>query len=231
MAPGDQLLPERQLAETIGVSRSALREGLSALASMGMIEIRPWGGAYVRAASLESLAEPLATVFLTKEVSVLHLLEVRKILETQIAAIATERADSVDLERIRENVVRTQEDISAHQVADDSDTNFHLSLAEATHNPVLIKMMSMLSGLMREAYGPSRRIVLSVPEKAEIFAEHHRRIYEAIKNRKPREASKVILEHLSMVERELEARINEMQSAPGPSPQGKGGDVENPWSS
>ncbi|MCZ7664721.1 MAG: GntR family transcriptional regulator [Thermoleophilia bacterium] len=81
LAPGDQLLPERQLAEQLGVSRAAVREALTALAARGLIEITPGGGAYVREARIESLIDPLATVMLKERDNVFDLLEARRILE------------------------------------------------------------------------------------------------------------------------------------------------------
>lgn len=202
LSPGDQLLPERQLAETLGVSRPALREGLTALASMGLIEIRPGGGAYIREANLDGLVEPLATIILTEQENVFHLLEVRRILEAQIVRLATVRATDADLVRIREAAVIAEKDMS-QGFADESDTYFHICLAEATHNPVLIKIMSMLSGLMREAYGPSRRRLLAMPEMAQLYAEQHYRVYEALRRKDAETAAEVIDEHLETVEQGL----------------------------
>ena len=64
LKPGDQLLPERKLAEKLGVSRTAIREALTALDSMGFIEITPGGGSYVKEIDIENVIEPLALIIL-----------------------------------------------------------------------------------------------------------------------------------------------------------------------
>ncbi|MCL4425679.1 MAG: FadR family transcriptional regulator [Firmicutes bacterium] len=210
LGPGDQLLPERQLAEALGVSRPALREALTALTSLGLIEVRPGGGAYVRKASLDSLVEPLAAIMMTGEEDVFHLLEVRRILESQGARLATARASSRDLLRLRENALIAERDMSKG-FADESDTEFHQSIVQAAHNPVLIEVMSMLSGLMREAYGPTRAKLLADPDKARIYAEQHYRIYLAIKAKDALAAEKAVCEHLDTVQGEMK-RIYEFRS-------------------
>ncbi|KKM11634.1 hypothetical protein SY88_08110 [Clostridiales bacterium PH28_bin88] len=203
LAPGDQLLPERQLAETLGVSRPAVREALTALATMGLIEIRPGGGAYVREVNLDSLVEPLATVMFTDQESVFHLVEAREVLECQIVRLACQRATERDLHRIRENAFRAERDMPSGK-ADSSDTAFHVGLSEATHNPLLISMMAMLSGLMREAYGPCRAQLLADREMVDRYNQQHFRIYDAICRRDPEAAEAAVREHLGTVKRELQ---------------------------
>ncbi|WP_347489968.1 FadR/GntR family transcriptional regulator [Desulfoscipio sp. XC116] len=201
LAPGDQLLPERQLAEKLGVSRSALREALSALDSMGLIEITPGGGAYIRKIGVESVIEPLAGIMLKEKESVFDLLEARKILEVEIVKLAAERASKSDLYQIREAATDMYNDVQNNRNADESDVNFHLSIAQATQNSVLYDIMVMLSGLMKEAYGPSRRELLKGPIK--IWCEQNFQMYEAIKNKDPKAAAQIIKEHLQIAEDEL----------------------------
>ncbi len=198
LAPGDQLLPERQLAEKLGVSRTAVRESLTALASKGLIEITPGGGAYVKEASIDSLIEPLATIMLQEQESVHHLLEARKILEKEIVKLAAQRATSTDLFRIREAAIAMQQDVEQGFCADEADVDFHLAIAQASQNPVLYNMMSMLSGLMKEGYGPSRKQLIK--ENAQIWVEQNFQIYEAIKNNNSEEASDLMHQHIALAQ-------------------------------
>lgn len=206
LAPGDQLLPERQLAEKLGVSRSALREALSALDSMGLIEITPGGGAYIKKVSLENMVEPLASIMLREKENVFDLLEARKILETELVKLAAERASKTDLYQIREAAVEMFNDVKNNRDADESDINFHLAIAKATQNTVLYDIMTMLSGLMKEAYGPSRKELLKGPIKT--WCEQNFEIYEAIKRKDPDLASQVIEKHLQFAEDELKRLIS-----------------------
>lgn len=202
LSPGDQLLPERQLAKVLGVSRPAIREALTSLASLGLIEIRPGGGAYVRRINFDGLVEPLATVMFTEKEHVFHLIETRRILECQIVRLACQRATERDLVRIRERVLQAARDMPFGH-ADESDTAFHVSLSEATGNPLLISIMRMLAGLMREAYGPSRALLLSCKEMVDCYTAQHYRVYEAICQKDQDAAEEAIREHLFTVEREL----------------------------
>src|SRR5437762_9392216 len=102
---GDQLPPERDLAEKFLVSRTSVREALRALESVGLIEIRPGEGTFVREISVEALVEPLALVLLSQRAMIEELFEARRMLEPVIAGLAARRAtkDEVqEMERILE---------------------------------------------------------------------------------------------------------------------------------
>ncbi|GBF32406.1 lactate-responsive regulator LldR [Desulfocucumis palustris] len=203
LAPGDQLLPERQLAEKLGVSRSALREALTALDSMGMIDITPGGGAYIRKIGVESLIEPLAAIMLKEKESVYELLEARKIIEVQVAGLAALRASKTELYQIKEAATEMHNDVINNRDAGESDLNFHLAIARASQNGVLYNIMEMLSGLMREAYVPSRNELLRDPVHTQVWCQQNFQIYEAIKNKDPEAASRLIREHINTAEERL----------------------------
>ena len=207
LAPGDQLLPERQLAEKLGVSRSALREALSALDSMGLIEITPGGGAYIKKVSVESMVEPLASIMLKEKENVLELLEARKILEVETVKLAAERASKSDLYQIREAAIEMYNDVTNNRDADESDINFHLAIARATQNSVLVNIMTMLSGVMKEAYGPTRKELLQGPIKT--WCDQNFEIYEAIKNKDTELAARLIEDHLQHAINEIKRLIND----------------------
>src|SRR5215475_10055277 len=102
---GDQLPPERDLAEKFMVSRTSVREALRALQSRGLVDIRAGEGAFVRDISVETLIEPLALVILPHREAVGELFEARRLLEPAIAALAARRATAEELgemERILE---------------------------------------------------------------------------------------------------------------------------------
>src|SRR5947208_12339953 len=89
---GDQLPPERDLAEKFVVSRTSVREALRALESLGLIEIRPGEGTFVREVSIESLIEPLALVMASQREAIGELFEARRMIEPIIAGMAAPRA-------------------------------------------------------------------------------------------------------------------------------------------
>ena len=203
LAPGDRLLPERQLAEALNVSRNCVREALSVLEMMGLIEVTPGEGVYVKKASLEAIIEPLATVLWKDIEGMNYLFEARRIIEANAVELAAKRADDADLYRIREDALLVIRDIEAGVPADESDTNFHLHLVSASKNPVLSEFAYMLTALMKEKYGPYRREMLALPRLASEFTRQHLEIYEALRERNGEKAKSVILQHLALAEREL----------------------------
>ena len=203
LSPGDQLLPERQLAEKLGVSRAALREALTVLVSRGLIEVTPGGGAHVRESSIQDLVDPLAAVMLKERENVFDLIEARIILEIGAVKLAAARADKGDQYEIREAALESNERMRSGNIADDPDVEFHLAIARAAHNPLLLNMMSMVSSLDRELYGPSTRRILENPGRVELFAEQNLAICAAIEDRDAELAGRLMSEHLSMTSEDL----------------------------
>src|SRR5689334_607844 len=94
---GDRLPPERELAEKFVVSRTSVREALRALESLGLIDIRPGEGTFVREVSVESLVEPLALVMVSQREALAELFEARQMIEPALAALAARRATPEEL--------------------------------------------------------------------------------------------------------------------------------------
>jgi len=117
-----------------------------------------------------------------------------------VARLAAVRARETDLYRIRESAVQMQKDVEAGRPADESDVSFHFHIADAAQNPMVTNVMTMISGLMKEAYGPSRRKLLGPQEKAQLFCSQHFRIYEAIRDRDPDRAEQAMAEHFQAIE-------------------------------
>src|SRR5918996_1817379 len=97
---GDQLPPERDLAEKFLVSRTSVREALRALESVGLIDIRPGEGTFVREVSVDALVEPLALVLLAQRAMIEELFEARRLLEPAIAGLAARRASKDEIQEM-----------------------------------------------------------------------------------------------------------------------------------
>jgi GntR family transcriptional repressor for pyruvate dehydrogenase complex len=203
LKPGDQLLPERKLAEKLGVSRTAIREALTALDSMGFIEITPGGGSYVKEIDIENVIEPLAIIMLKEKEDVLQLLEAREILETEIIKLAAKRATSNDISRVYRAAREMENDAKNNRDADNSDVNFHLEIAICSHNDVLYNIMNMLAKLMKEVYGPSRKKLLSDNQKVHMFCHQHAEMCKAIADGDAQQAAALIQQHLQIARDEL----------------------------
>nr|WP_315266993.1 FadR/GntR family transcriptional regulator [Microbacterium lemovicicum] len=169
IAPGTRLPPERQLASTLGVGRSAVREALAALEILGIVDVRPGSGTYLRGTASELLPQTLRWGLLIGERNTAELLELRSGLEIYVARLAAARATEADRRRIaaRLDDMRAQlGDLAAFARA---DLDFHHTLAEAAGNKVLIDQLQVVRSLLR-VYAD--RAVHDEAEARSAIAEH-----------------------------------------------------------
>lgn len=213
---GERLPPERQLAEELGVSRPSLREAIQKLVSQGVLESRRSDGTYVQqrkqAFLLPGTFEPLATLLVQDPEYRYDVLEARAALEASTAALAAQRATPTDKERIRrcfEVMVEHQRsgnlDLSAR-----ADAQFHLAIAEASHNVVLLRVMHSLFELVLSTVVQSRRTMFTLATRETVgqLTEQHEALMLAIERGDADTARATIEGHLGFV-RDTVRRLDE----------------------
>jgi GntR family transcriptional repressor for pyruvate dehydrogenase complex len=196
--PGDALPPERELAERFGVGRSSVREALRMLESRGLIASRG-SGAFVVAPWRNPFEEPLSVVVAGEDVDRTQLFEVRRMLEAEAAALAAERRSLGDLEMLHEatdDMERSLHD-AANFVA--ADIRFHLGIAEATGNRLLLHLMQAIRDRLIGMFGTVYRF----PGGPERSVAQHRLIARAIAADDGERARQLMTEHITRVEHEL----------------------------
>ena len=199
--PGSQLPPERELADELGVARASLREALSALQLMGLVETRPGQGTFVCAEAPSTLLRFDASLLCQDLESPFAILQARKLVEPPIAALAATQRTNGSLQRLREIEELAESDPHSRYLSSEGDRRFHLGIAEATGNPVLVSMMSIVHELMGQKLWLSlRHATAATPEVLQQYAREHRCICEAIEARDPKAAATRVREHLSSVE-------------------------------
>jgi len=203
LSPGDKLLSERDLAEKLQVSRTAVREALSALEMIGILDVRPGDGTYIRETNLDSVIEPLALVLLMERHEIFALLEVRKFLEVGSARLAAERRKSEELAKLEEALENMRRDIQDKTFDESADLRFHYLIAESAHNRLLLRLMNTISDTMRQAFRTIIQKLFTNPETAEIIYRQHQAIYQSIKDRLPEEAHEAMSRHLIYVGEEF----------------------------
>lgn len=199
---GDRLPSERDLAERLQVSRASVREALSALEMMGLLEIRSGEGTYIKQVNIDSVVAPLAWVLSMEKDTVLELLEVRKILETQAAVLAAERAESEELSEMRDALEEMKRDLVTGRLGETPDHNFHYAIARGTRNKILIRLMNAISDTMHQTLKASRTKLYESEGIPERLYREHADIYQAIEAKSPKEAQNLMLGHLVGVEKE-----------------------------
>lgn len=201
LKPGDKIDSVQQLAENFQVGRSAIREALSALRAMGLVEMKQGEGTFVKGFEAKKMTFPLSTAILMNKEDIAHLLEVRKIVETGAAASAARNRSQEDLDamlQVLEEMKNTQGD---GELGEKADFKFHLTIAAASHNPLLSKLLEQVSGLMIETQKETRRIwFYSKQTTSEKLYEQHVGIFKAIEEKNEDKAREAMLSHLDNVE-------------------------------
>ncbi len=196
LTPGSQLPAERELAEQFGVSRTAVREAIKALQEKGLVDAFPGRGTFVTNGTSNSMRRSLDRIIKGGESDGLaYLVEVREILEPEIAALAATRADYEDLAAMREavNVMDTVD--SSSEAFIEADLDFHLALAEAAANPIVLSLIDSIVGLLRE-----QRLRISMVEGGPARGQqYHRSILEAIERHDAQGARAAMQAHLWQV--------------------------------
>lgn len=205
LRPGDRLPPERQLAEEFGVSRAAVREALSALRHMGLVDVRLGEGTFVKNEPEERLIPPIALLLAMEQDHAigLELLELREALESQSAYLAAERAEPEDLSAIEATLVEMEHDLQAGRLGTEADLQFHDAIARAAGNALLVRTMRSLGDTMQEGLGLYRERLLRIPHMGELLLEEHRAIFAAIRDRNPGLAHERMRDHIRHVRKML----------------------------
>lgn len=201
LAPGDKIPPERELAETFQVNRATLREALRRLESLELVEIRHGDGLYVKN-YLESgnldLIKAAANLDGRKG-TVLDILEARRYLMPQMASLAAARRTDDDLLELERAILRTdltmlEKDIKVHQL-----------IARSTHNLLCTIGLNFFNQIFRD-YGP---FYFNDEKNVQRSRNFHRDIYEAIKNRKAKEALKIMKEIMIYAEEAVKTGLSQ----------------------
>src|ERR1051326_2141986 len=192
-APGDQIPPERELAERFRVSRTSVREALRALEMQGVIDSRQGGGTFVRTADTEALVPPLAAAILRGRQELAEVLEVRELIEPGIARGAAQRATAEHVAELETLLERQRRCIAEGRSFVDEDTAFHSRRARAADNHILLRLHTLILDLLRE----SRQSYLPVPDGPQTSLRGHEAILNAIKMHDPQAAYNASLEHIA----------------------------------
>lgn len=201
---GDRLPIEKDLAEMLQVSRGSLREGVRALAVLGVLETRQGDGTYVTALDASKLLGPL-TLFANRQMAVepSQLLHVRRVLEAESASLAAVRVTddqiaqmSLLLDRVDE-LLRNDVDEDGVSAIIDVDTEFHRRVAEAAGNPLLAALIDSLAG---RTYRTRLWRAMTEQSATATTQAEHRGILDEIRRRDPDRARLRMHFHLIAVE-------------------------------
>jgi GntR family transcriptional repressor for pyruvate dehydrogenase complex len=198
LKPGDRLPPERELITEFGVSRPSLREALNSLVAMGFLEIKG-KRTFIKSVASESMQNPLSLIIKADTQKIFDLIEVRKALEAWAAFLAAQKATQEDIHRLENILEEMRNAFEQGRSWEKQDADFHLSIAQATHNTIQTHIMSTIYDLLRESMA---RVFKDRSRVKKLLDQHHR-MFSAIKSHSPDKARERTLEHLTYVESEV----------------------------
>ena len=215
LRPGDRVPPERRLAEALGVGRSAVREALKALNLLGLIEVRPGNGTFLKDADTELLSESIAWGLLLGDQRIDDFVEAREHLEVILAGMAAGRRTRQDLAKIREALDRmaaARDDTDPAERANrfsDADVDFHGSIWRAAQNGTLEQVMSSIRHLLEVWI---RRVIRAAEDPSELLADHAS-VFDAIERRDEEGARAAMAAHMSHSAARLRVILESRKSA------------------
>lgn len=210
---GDRLPTEKDLASIYQVSRTVIREAIKALKEKGWVETRVARGTFVVNNMTKSVQSSFdAAVRMKPADRFRNLIQVRLILEPEIAALAAESASLEDLARMRQAINQMEKALAENNNIEDfiqGDFSFHMAMAESTGNDLIRLIIAPVVNLMRDF---QRYHLLHVEGGNRRSQDNHRKIMESIQNRNPEAARNYMYAHILQVREDIQNTTNSLGS-------------------
>lgn len=215
--PGDRLPPEVELCKILHIGRSTLREALKSLAFVGLVEMRHGEGTFVAGGTDHLLDRILAKGLIRSEKTVADVCEARIVLETELVALSAERITDAEITVLKDLVDLMGDHLEAEDsLFEDLDLEFHLQIAASSKNPILQQVMNPIRDLVREWIKKSQQF----PGLRVNAHVQHQAILDALIQRKPDRARKMMREHLQTFLRAVSLLENSAAPEANPPLQG-----------
>lgn len=211
LRPGEKLLPERDLAEKLNVSRPSLREALDKLSDRGLVRSERGGGTYVADLMASAFTMPLARLLSSYPEAAYDYLDFRCVVEGEAAKLAALRSTQLDRDMLVQKFALIE---AAHQQDDpsdeaDADADFHLAIYEMAHNVVLLHIMRGFSSMLRNDVFYNRNRLYSRKGVRELLLQQHRAVFDAVMAGDPDAAEAAAARHI----RYTRAALQEIEAA------------------
>ena len=197
LKPGDRLIPERELAAQLGVSRPILREALRALTVLGIVEIRDRVGTIVRRPDI-SVLNDFFTFALSHRADLMDdVIQARVAIECQAIRLAAERASVSDLERLQVALRRIEETIDDTEAGGRADFEFHRAIVRASGSETLAVLYDSMAAVLTRSH-LDRRHLVRLFDMRTYLVEDHKRVFDAIVAGDPAGADRTLREHFAI---------------------------------
>ena len=205
LQPGERLPPERELAESLNVSRTSIREALRALEMMGYLEskVGVGGGTYIKEITLDNIMPAFSQLLLKDEDFITELLEVRLYLEIEVANLAALRRTEEDVQRMQEAIEQMEREVQSGESGLNGDNEFHKALTEAADNRVLKQFADMCGHLLEVEREEHLKEYNGESQKA---LKDHKKILEAVRHRDEDTVQELMRNHIHHISKMIKKR-------------------------
>ena len=194
LAAGDKLPTEAALVNQFSVSRTVVREAVSRLKSLGLVDSRQGSGVFVRDVSFSPLNFDARSA--VSKQAVIQMVEVRRALEAEVAELAAKRRNQADIKRIRESIALLDKAVQAGGDGVDEDVQYHRAIADASRNPFLIGTLEYLGQFLRGSTRVTRANEARRADFARQVRDEHEMILRAIEAGDAAAARKAAAQHM-----------------------------------
>lgn len=198
LRPGDLLLPERELAEHLEVSRPVVREALRALAMMGVVDIRERVGTFVKKPDASVLGDIFAFTLAQDRGVIEDIMQARVAIECQAIRLACQRITPQDLEDIGRALLLIKETIDSPEDGGMADFEFHSAIVRASKSDTLISMYKAMQPLFIRLHTERRGVVVTDPQLKSQIIDDHRQIFRALADKDERSADEQLRMHFQI---------------------------------
>lgn len=205
LKPGDRILSERELSQRLQVSRGSLREAMRAMAMIGILEIRPGQGTFVRSPDVRVLNDFFSSMLAMRDHVYDDVMHARIAIECQAIRLACETATEDDLRHIERALERVLGTVHAVEEGAEADYAFHSALVSAAHSEALRFIYDAITALLRRSHIARRRAVIDKPDFLHTLGEAHQQIYRAVLSRDADRAETLLRAHFTLAQ-DFEAR-------------------------
>ena len=198
-SPGEKLPSEIQMASQLSVSRSSLREALNALVHLGYLQRRNKGLAVASQTQWRTNL-PFRLSRSQEELNMAEMIEVRKIIETELCALAAKRAEAEDIKALEKTLQKMKVCLNDPVTFTNADHHFHLYVAKAAKNSILRDFIKTIRDLLRD------NIATIIHQRSTISSrslDYHQQIFEAIKEGDVAQSRRFMAAHLADIEKEF----------------------------
>lgn len=203
LKPGDYLSSESEIAATLNVGKTSVREALKMLQSLGVIDIQRGKKTRIRKHISYNVIDPIIFQLLLEEKKVLDILELRSVFEPSYTLLAMKKATSEDIKNIESCIISFERKINKGCQTAEDDLAFHLAILRSTHNPLVIKVGEVILQLFRKSIAKS---MTTIPE---IALKDHKRIFEAFRSNNKKRLYKGVLESFKGWEKSLKNKTSD----------------------